>query len=253
MTAMSKCRDLEPLLAAYVDGQAPADERASVDAHIERCPPCRARVAGERTAHDVLRARRGGLRACASDTLRARCAAHRHGARFGSVMARRPWIPLSLAATLLLAVAGVFVLGVNSSVQALATQLTLDHVKCFKLGPGTVTTDPAEAGRQWASAQGWDLKVPASSAAQQLEFVCLRRCFVTEGRAAHLMYKWRGQPLSVYVLPSAGHTGQTEDVIERFGHEAVLWTDRGRTYVVLARGRPEQLDGVVGYVKANAR
>jgi hypothetical protein len=67
------------------------------------------------------------------------------------------------------------------------------------------------------------------------------------------MYRWRGQPLSVYVLPSARHAGQTGDVVTRFGHEAVLWTEGGRTYVVLARGRPGELDGVVGYVKANAR
>jgi len=46
VTAMSKCRDLEPLLAAYVDGEAAADECASVDAHVERCPPCRERLAG---------------------------------------------------------------------------------------------------------------------------------------------------------------------------------------------------------------
>src|SRR5512141_1270372 len=118
---MSKCRDLEPLLASYVDGEAPADQRAAVDAHIERCPPCRARVAGERAAVDVLRARRDALRTCASDALRARCAAHRRRAPIAGVLARRPWIPLSLAATVLLAVAGVFVLGLNNSVQAIAT------------------------------------------------------------------------------------------------------------------------------------
>lgn len=251
---MSKCRDLEPLLASYVDGEAPADQRASVDAHVDRCSPCRARLAGEQAAHDVLGARREGLRACASEALRARCAAHRQRAAFGGVLARRPWLPLSLAATLVLAVAGVFMLGLNNGVQALATQLTLDHVKCFKLAPGTVTADPAAAGKQWASSQGWDLQVPSSSDAEQLEFICVRRCFVTEGRAAHLMYKWRGEPLSVYVLPSSvGRMGETRDVVERFGHEAVMWSERGRTYVVLARGRPEELEGVVGYVKANAR
>ena len=249
---MSKCRDLEPLLASYVDGEAAADQRASVDAHIERCPPCRARVAGERAAVDVLRARRDALRTCASDALRARCAAHRSRAPIAGVLARRPWIPLSLAATVLLAVAGVFVLGLNNSVQAIATQLTLDHVKCFKVAPGAATTDVVEAGKRWASTQGWDLTVPASSEAEQLEFLCVRRCFVTEGRAAHLMYKWRGQPLSVYVLPSS-FAGGTREVVERFGHEAVLWSERGRTYVVLARGRPEDLDGVVGYVRTNAR
>lgn len=253
MIAMSKCRDLEPLLAAYVDGEVPAAQRATVDAHIGRCPPCRERLAGEQTAHDVLRARRDGLKACASDTLRERCTAHRQAARFGRVMTRQTWIPLSLAATVFLAVAGVFVFGVNSSVEALATQLTLDHVKCFRLGPGKVTAAPAEAGRLWASTQGWELTVPASSDPQQLQFICVRRCFVTEGRAAHLMYRWRGEPLSVYVLPSEGHRSLTQDVVERFGHEAVLWTDRGRTYVVLARGRPDDLDSVVRYVRANVR
>lgn len=251
---MSKCRDLEPLLASYVDGEAAADQCASVDAHVERCPPCRARLAGEQAAHDVLRARREGLRASASEALRARCAAHRQRAALGGVLARRPWLPLSLAATLVLAVAGVFMLGLNNGVQALATQLTLDHVKCFKFAPGTVTADAAAAGKQWASSQGWDLQVPSSSHAEQLEFICVRRCFVTEGRAAHLMYKWRGEPLSVYVLPSSvGRMGETRDLVERFGHQAVMWSERGRTYVVLARARPEELEGVVGYVKANAR
>jgi anti-sigma factor RsiW len=249
---MSKCRDLEPLLAPYVDGEAPADQRASVETHIERCPPCRTRVEEERAAHEVLHARRDTLRACASDTLRARCAAHCHGTRAAGFMARRPWVPLSLAATLLLAVAGVFAFGLNNTVQALTTQLTLDHVTCFKIGKQT-PTDPAEAGHRWAESQGWDVTVPASSNAQDLEFVCLRRCLVTEGRVAHLMYKWRGQPLSLYVLPSSvGETG-SQQIVERFGHEAVVWTNRGRTYVVLSRGRPDELDSVVRYVKASVQ
>jgi anti-sigma factor RsiW len=241
------------MLAPYVDGEAPADQRASVDAHIERCPPCRTRVAEERAAHEVLQVKRDSLRACASDTLRARCAAHRQARLARGVMARRPWIPLSLAATLLLAVGGVFLFGLNNSVQALATQLTLDHVKCFRLAPESVTSDAAAAGKEWASTQGWALDVPTSSRDEQLEFLCVRRCYVTEGRVAHLMYKWRGQPLSVYVLPSAIAHPNDRDIVERLGHEAVVWSERGRTYVVLARGRPQELEGVVGYVKANAR
>jgi anti-sigma factor RsiW len=241
------------MLAPYVDGEAPADQRASVDAHIERCPPCRSRVEGERTVHDVLHARRDQLRAAAPEGLHARCAAQRQARAARSMMARRPWIPLSLAATLLLAVGGAFLVSFNNNVQALATQLTLDHVKCFRLAPTSVTGDAAAAGKEWASSQGWALDVPSSSREEQLEFVCVRRCFVSEGRAAHMMYKWRGQPLSVYVLPSAVDHPNNRDIVERFGHEAVMWTDRGRTYVVLARGRPQELEGVVGYVKANAR
>ena len=45
----------------------------------------------------------------------------------------RRWAPLSLAATLVLAVAGVFVFGLNNRVEALAASLAVDHVKCFKV------------------------------------------------------------------------------------------------------------------------
>lgn len=241
------------MLAAYVDGEAQPDQRASVDAHIQRCPPCRSRVAAEEAARQALWTCRDRLRACASESLKARCAAQRRSTPAG-LLTRRAWVPLSLAATLVLAVAGVFLFGVNSGVHALATQLTLDHVKCFKFAPSTPVSDAQAAARGWSASQGWDITVPSSSETEQLQLLCVRRCFVTEGRAAHIMYTWRGQPLSVFVLPSAlGRAPERRDIVERFGHEAVMWTDRGRTYVVLARGRPDELEGVVGYVRTNAR
>jgi hypothetical protein len=43
-----------------------------------------------------------------------------------------------------------------------------------------------------------------------------------------------------------------QEMVEKFGHEAVMWTDRDRTYVVLARARPAELAPVVGYVRQNA-
>ena len=117
---MSECRDLEPLLAPYVDGEAPPGDVATIEAHVQKCPPCRDRVEVQRVARDVLHTRREGLRACASEGLRHRCEAHaRAGLQtrpVGSSFARRTWVPLSLAATLLLAVAGVFLFGLNDRV-----------------------------------------------------------------------------------------------------------------------------------------
>lgn len=252
---MSKCQDLEPLFTPYVDGEGPPGDRASVEAHLDRCPPCRERLAGERAAREVLTARRSGLRTCASAHLRARCAAHarRDSARFPGLSRR--WVPLSLAATLLLAVTGAFMLGLNEPVEALAAQLTLDHVRCFQFAPERLAhVDPASAGRDWAAAQGWSLQVPASSAATQLELLGVRRCLLSGGRVAHLMYKWRGEPLSVFVVPRMVRTGpQRDEIVEKFGHEAIVWSTGERTYVVLARGSPSDLDPVVGYVRANAR
>ena len=49
------------------------------------------------------------------------------------------------------------------------------------------------------------------------------------------MYKWRGEPLSVYVAPAARRRpSQANEIVERIGHEAVIWSAGGRTYVVVA-------------------
>jgi anti-sigma factor RsiW len=44
---MGKCRDIEPQLTAYVDGEVDGVERETLETHLERCPPCRSRVATE--------------------------------------------------------------------------------------------------------------------------------------------------------------------------------------------------------------
>ncbi|MEO5894226.1 MAG: hypothetical protein ABIS06_00815, partial [Vicinamibacterales bacterium] len=160
------------------------------------------------------------------------------------------WAPLSVAATLLLAVAAVFTLGLNNKVQALAIQMTLDHVKCSRFARPSTSLDAASAGQQWAATYGWPLRVPASSASTGLELRAVRRCAVTDGRVAHLIYEWQGQPLSLYVLPEKV-VDEPEQVVERFAHESVVWSQNGRTYVVLAHAPRQDLDGVVRYVKAN--
>src|SRR5690349_8894346 len=132
---MSKCRDLDPLFAPYADGDVQAGDRVSVETHLEKCPPCRERVTEQQTVHSVLAARGSSLRACASDRLRARCAAQARLAGPDLVTPERRvavrtrvsrWVPLSLAASLLLAIAGAFIIGLNDNVTAPAAQLTID-------------------------------------------------------------------------------------------------------------------------------
>jgi len=45
---MPSCQELEPLFAAYVDGEGTADQREAVQQHVERCPTCRRAVENER-------------------------------------------------------------------------------------------------------------------------------------------------------------------------------------------------------------
>jgi anti-sigma factor RsiW len=252
----SRCDDLDPLFAPYVDNEAPPQDRSAIDAHLNACPPCRDLVAGERAAKAVLQARRDSLRTSASVGLRSRCEAmgHATAARPGLTTFTRRWVPLSLAATLVLAVAGVFLFGLSDRVDVFAAQLALDHVKCFKLTPDRIATgDPVLLGRDWASKQGWPLQVPSSAPAQGLELLGVRRCGSTEGRVAHVMYRWRGEPLSVYVLPaSIASPRVVQDVVDTFGHEAVVWSKDGRTYAVVARGASAELAQVAAYVRTTA-
>jgi anti-sigma factor RsiW len=138
--------------------------------------------------------------------------------------------------------------GLNDRVEALATSLAIDHVKCFK----TVKTDPAAPADpaavaiKWKQDQGWPITVPQTEASEQLKLLAVRRCYSTEGRAAHLMYNWRGAPLSLYVLQE--NAGQNR-VCEHMGREAVIWCANGRTYAVVADGRPQDLSHIVDYLK----
>ena len=189
-------------------------------------------------APEALRARCANLQASALPTPSAR----------PSTLLRR-WAPLSLAATIVLAVAGVFVFGLNDRVEALAASLAVDHVKCFKVGGGGRADAPV-AEKQWLDDQGWSVVVPPASAAEQLTLVDVRRCFSTDGRVAHMMYSWRGAPVSLFVLPE--NIGR-DQVVQKVGQQAVIWCANNRTYAVVAEGQPKDLTPIVSYMKAHVR
>lgn len=257
---MPRCSDLEPLLTPYVDDEVAAAQRAMIDAHLHACPPCRDRVAGERAARDVVRARRNSLRPCASNALRTRCAAQCNAPAIrGGVLTRRGSLPLALAATVLLALSATLFFAGNT-VDVLAAQLAVDHVKCFQFSPDRRAVDPLAEERKWEAGYGWPLKVPASAATEQLELIGVRRCLSSEGRIAHMMYRWRGEPLSVFVLnsrvrprsESSARLGTSEEVnelVEKMGEQAVIWSRGNRTYAVVARGPAPDLQQVARYVR----
>lgn len=251
---IKSCRELDEHLTPYVDGEETPGLRRSVETHLAACPPCLEHAESESAARALVREHRADLRAGAPPALRARCAALSAASRPSQPLklsSLRRWVPLSLAATLVLAVAGVFVFGLNDRVEALAASLAIDHVKCFKVsGREPAHTEASAAERDWVQDQGWAVAVPKSEPLQQLTLVDVRRCFSSDGRTAHMMYTWRGEPLSLYVLPeNIGH----DRAVDRMGHEAVIWCANNRTYAVVAAGHPRDLTTVVDYMKANAK
>lgn len=252
---IKSCADLDERLTPFVDGEATPADRAVVGEHLAACPPCRKHADDERTARDLLREHRAGLSSPAPAALRARCHQLRRSAGiphagFGGTLRR--WAPLSVAATLVLAVAAVFLLGLNDGAAALAASLAVDHVKCFKVSVPAAATDAAAETRQWQQNQGWSVVIPPAAPAEELQLVDVRRCYSSDGRAAHLMYNWRGSPLSLYVLPQ---DTRRQKALRKIGHEAIIWSDHQRTYAVVTsrQSPPDDLSRVVAYLKATAR
>lgn len=245
------CDDLDAHLTPFVDGEDAADTHRAVTAHLTACPPCRRHADDESAARQLVHEHRDELRVQAPSALRARCTRLQapQSAPARSFAVRR-WLPLSLAATLVLAVAGVFLFGLNNPVEALAASLALDHVKCFKVGDSASPADASAAERRWEHDEGWAIVVPKTTPSEQLTLVSVRHCVSTDGRTAHLMYRWRGAPLSLYVLPEdAGRTG----VVTKMGQDAIIWSANRRTYAVVSAAPPQELSEIVDYMKANAR
>ena len=68
------CPRILDRLAAFVDGLLTVEERAEIEQHLGRCPPCQTSATGEYTARMVLRARALCLRSVSvSPALRQRC------------------------------------------------------------------------------------------------------------------------------------------------------------------------------------
>ena len=51
-----------------------------------------------------------------------------------------------------------------------------------------------------------------------------------------MMYKWRGTPLSLYVLPES--IGR-DRVVDKMGQQAIIWCANSRTYALVTdEGQP---------------
>jgi len=224
---MPSCREIDPLFAAYVDGEATADQRAAVDAHLKACPKCRHQTALQQVMRDTVREKL--CRPSAPEQLRERCraAAHTGGFPLRSILAR-----LSMAAALVLVVGGVLLYSLTGfSPTVLAAQLTLDHVKCFAFESSTTPVEPRASEDQYARDYGSRVQLPRADV-PGLELVGMRRCYCGEGAAAHAMYRLDGRPVSLYVIPDAKRDPASTEV---FGHDAVIWSRSNVTYVLVGK------------------
>ena len=255
------CREVEDRLAEVVDGV--SNNAAAITAHLDTCASCHASAPAQTVARSVLRTRAAELSPIAPPGLRTRVIALTEHERPRDLATSRPqdllgWtgrLTAFAAAAMVVLTLGAVLLPIATvrSTALLAAQLALDHLKCFTIegdaDGAPIAKEQAEATLQ----REFDLSVtvPPSLAAEKLELMAVRRCLYGDGRAAHLMYRLDGEPVSLFIVP-----GLTRPAAELslFGHDQVVWTQGDRTYVLVARGgNRNELSRVASYLRNEAK
>lgn len=254
---MPNCQSIDPFVTPYIDGEIAAADRSLVEEHLRACAPCHSRVAAERAARSVVHARRSALQhEHASPALRDRCVAAGRVAPFAPPPTVFSWrgrlAPIALAASLTLVVGGTFVYRLTDrSATVLAAELTADHVKCFALNQVISTDqDRARVERSLAASFGWEARLPEQPERMGLQLVGARPCLYGEGRVAHIMYRYQGHPVSVFMLP---RTVRGQSLVKVLGHECAIWSEGDRTFVVVAREPRNDVQRIASFVQAGMR
>jgi len=254
------CEQVEQQLPAYVDGAVADDAELAqaIVAHLAACDADDKKVRDYLVARTVLRARAADLAPLAPPGLRTRLVANLPQ-DFKSPRGRDLGWSGQLTA---FAVAAMFVLTVGAVVLPIATvrstallaaQLALDHLKCFTI-EGAADGEPIakeQAESVLKHDYDFDVNVPAPMPDQHLELMAVRRCLYGDGRAAHVMYRLNGEPVSLFIIP-----GVTRPAAELslFGHDQVVWTEGDRTYMLVARGGSRtDLSRVASHLKNEAK
>ncbi len=244
------CQDIAPLLAAMADapeGTAP-DLRAT--AHLAECDGCQRALWVQQDVHGLLRARAGALQGQAPAALRTAISAQVPPAR----AAGRRWIPVGMpvAATLLLALLGVFTYGATSaSSSVLAAQLALDHLKCSRLVSPGASVNPVQVVKDWAQRYDWTPRVPTPSPARKAALIEARRCLYGHGHLAHLLYEIDGRTVSVFVMPRQEYPAAAAPARHDFlGQHAEVWAEGDQSFAVVGDLAPETMAAVAAELRA---
>jgi anti-sigma factor RsiW len=259
---MPNCRSIDPLVTPYVDGELAGGDLAAIEQHVHDCPPCHARVAAEQAVRALIRSRKPALQnQSAPATLRTACASLKVGETAVADLTRlsrpaRPWratlAPFALAASLVAIVGGAFLYGLTDrSARVMAAELTADHVKCFAVNNLLGTHQSASVVESsMATVFDWQARLPEQPERAGLELVGARPCLYAEGRVAHIMYRYQGRPVSVFMLP---HMVRPEALTRVMGHECAIWALGDRTFVLIAHEPRDDVERMASFVQASLR
>lgn len=196
--------EAETLLDAWVDGELDPASIGSLQAHLQDCILCAAKLAERRRLRSLMRA--APLQALPPPALRARIVA---GARPRPVAerGRRSW-PLAFAATVLVAVAGLLVGRTLPRPVDLTTELADAHARSVLSSQGLeVASSDHHTVKPWLSGHlPFSPPVPATLGNDD-ELLGGRVDVINRRPVAALVYRHGKHRVDVFVWPSASMAG----------------------------------------------
>ena len=266
------CDDVRERAGAWIDGEVAPGVAAAIAAHAATCRACAADIDAQEATRTLVVQHAATLRGTAPAELRAAVAREVRGASpavvvpfpvataaasaggEGAPVSRRRWSTTvarwSVAAALVLAVGGVFVVGTFGGDRLFAAQLALDHYKCLLIDGGHAGVSHEALEASWRADRGWNVSVPPSDATAGVTLIGLRRCIAGEGQMAHVLYEVGGHRLSLFIVPSAVDALAANLPI--MGVDTKSWTHGGRTYALVGVTSAVP-DRVVEFMRAHAR
>jgi len=237
-------------LDTYLDGELPAAESRSLEAHLRGCPACAAevlaRVQMKRTLQTV------GQRFVPSPEFRAKMSAQ----FAGKPAARWSFAWALAAAALTLLFVAILITGLSdrrSRQQTLMSELTDLHVATLASStPVDVVSSDRHTVKPWF--QG---KVPFSFNLPELQnsdfqLVGGRVTYLAQVPGAHLIYQLRKHEISVFIfpeqaLPASFNSASTAD---HLAFHCVTFTQSNLRYYILGDVNPSDLDALASLLRS---
>ncbi|MFZ6746806.1 anti-sigma factor family protein [Undibacterium sp. JH2W] len=252
-----ECKQIRPLMSAYLDQELDARQASQVDMHIAGCQDCS-------TALSQMQAVKAGVKQHA----------HYHTAPAGlrkKIMAdlaqQRPslpsrfrawpwaWINLGLAGMSTAAFAGILVLYLSqpSATDIFNEDVLSSHFR--SLAPGhmvDVLSSDQHTVKPWYAGK-LDFSPPVRDlAAQGYPLLGGRLDYLAGRQVAALVYQHRKHIVSLYVYPENGKTSSLPTTVSSRGYQLMQWSAAGMHYVAVSDMNGEELAQFSRQIKASA-
>lgn len=248
------CRDVQPLLHPYSDGELDLVRHLQIEHHLAECTECAEREREVRQLRGMFAD--APLYHRAPDSLRRKvlAALDAPAAAAPVVRKRRPWAAFAAtAAGIALAVTAALVWGRTDADSRVAEQVTAGHVR--SLQAAHLTDQPSSDRHQvkpWFQDKlDFSPQVP-DLAADGFPLAGGRLDYLADRPVAAIVYHRRQHAINLFTWPAGDGADRPVRSLHRQGFHLRQWQHAGMTYWAVSDLNPQELDDFVRLYRGQA-